>query len=125
VVLILLATPSVNSAQAMSASSTITVSGYVPPHVWLIVDDKGVIKQIFSNSSEESEPAAMLSLSGPVVPMTENIQAQYAKIKPSLTYKYGYIYQKPSPKPRVVQSSSISKLIYSHIEFAASRLSVL
>lgn len=123
---ILVATPTAAFAHPASISSTITVSGVVPPRVLLIINSSGNIDKIFSNSDQDGEPMALnTSIDGQVVPMTDSLLTQYKTIKPTLDFKYGYIYQKMEVEPTVTASPpqpTIKNFFLSSVELTASRL---
>jgi len=75
------------AASTQAASETIAISAVVQPHIYLVVDSSGEIRQIYSNSHQESEPLVMLgSLSGSAGAMTTDIAAQYANLRPALDF---------------------------------------
>lgn len=113
VVLILLTTPSVSSAQVIYGNTSITVTASVKAHVYLIVDGSGTIKQIFSNADYESAPAALSgSINGTKVALSPKIEWQYQELKPQLSFKYGYIYQAPSLIQKSLNSAIIPSVLF-------------
>ncbi len=113
VALIISATPSAGFAEVISVSSSLTVTASVAAHVYLIIDDNGNINKIFSNANFESQPIALLgSLNGQRTSITDRIQNQYIQLKPSLDFRYGYIYQKPSLVQKSIKSAIIPMLMF-------------
>src|SRR4029078_12514062 len=69
-------------AFALQTSDTITVTGVVPPHIYIFVDDISKIVKIVSNCTINAKPE-VLSSRFPVtrLPLTPQIYKKYLEIK--------------------------------------------
>lgn len=104
--------PSAVSAETVTISGKIELTGEVPTWTYLILDKDSNIQKIFSNGDKEGTLlAARGSIEGTQVSVTPELVAQYEQIKPGLDFHYGYIYERPAPKLVVAPLQNEPKLL--------------
>lgn len=106
------------SANPVTITQEITVTAVVPAHRDIVLDNKGNITAVYSNTLEDVTPTAyrLAIASGNEVPLTPELYAAYRQAVPAGTAKYGVLYQRAvsyaaSPKSPVMPGRSVVEAV--------------
>lgn len=82
---------------AQAASNTITINATVAPTIIIVVDPRGVIQKIYSNTAAQITPTAYTTADTPIA-ITASIATQYQQIVSHVNLnKAGLVYAAPRP----------------------------
>jgi hypothetical protein len=83
-------------AATLSSTQELHVTATIPSHRDIIIDSKGQIVSITSNTPEDVQPDVYLLSPEPnnQKPLTDTLYKQYRKYVPEGTAKYGVLYQR-------------------------------
>jgi hypothetical protein len=84
-------------ADSQSITQEIHVTAVVPSHRDIVLDYRGNISQIFSNTKDDVTPDAYRGSVSPgnKRPLSPELYAQYRKLVPVGTARYGTLYKRP------------------------------
>lgn len=99
------------SASPVSAAETV-VTAQVAPVRHVVVNDRGVILQIISNTSEDVTPITHLNhAQGEQVVLTDEIRARYEKTVARLDMSKPAIYERKNPLKKLISQLRLLTVI--------------
>jgi hypothetical protein len=102
-------------AASESITQQITVTAIVPSHRDIILDKKGQIVEIDSNTKEDVTPDVYAGSYSDAhkQPLTDEVYAEYRTHVPAGTAKYGVLYKRPIAVLATSSKPSVSAIIFS------------